>query len=88
MDKFIVTAALTGAIHIPTMSPYLPITPDELAEEARRAREAGAAIVHVHARNPQTGRPSAENRVFGEILSKIKSKCDIVICVTTSQHLG
>ncbi|EKD37580.1 MAG: hypothetical protein ACD_75C01081G0002 [uncultured bacterium] len=52
MDKFIVTAALTGAIHTPTMSPYLPITPDQLAEEARRAREAGAAIVHVHGRDP------------------------------------
>ena len=88
MDKFIVTAALTGAIHIPTMSPYLPITPDQLAEEARRAREAGALIVHVHARNPQTGRPSAENHVFGEILSKIKSKCDAVICVTTGGGFG
>jgi len=48
MNKYIVTAALTGAIHTPTMSPHLPLTPDELAEEARRASDAGAAVVHVH----------------------------------------
>jgi len=88
MDKFIVTAALTGAIHTPTMSPYLPITPDQLAEEARRAREAGAAVVHVHGRDPQTGRPSADSGVFGEILSKIKSTCDAVICTTTGGGFG
>ena len=72
MSKFIVTAALTGAIHTPTMSPYLPITPDEIAEDARRAGEAGAAVVHVHARDPETGQPSADSSLFGEILSKIK----------------
>jgi uncharacterized protein (DUF849 family) len=88
MDKFIVTAALTGAIHTPTMSPYLPVTPDQLAEEARRAREAGAAVVHVHGRDPQTGRPSADSQVFGEILTKIKSKCDAVICTTTGGGFG
>jgi uncharacterized protein (DUF849 family) len=88
MDKFIVTAALTGAIHTPTMSPYLPITSDQLAEEARRAREAGAAVVHVHGRDPQSGRPSADSKVFGEILSKIKSKCDAVICTTTGGGFG
>ncbi len=88
MAKFIVTAALTGAIHTPTMSPYLPITPDQLAEEARRAREAGAAVVHVHGRDPKTGRPSADSDLFGEILSKIKSKCDAVICATTGGGFG
>ena len=88
MDKFIVTAALTGAIHTPTMSPYLPLTPDQLAEEARRAREAGAAVVHVHGRDPQSGRPSADPAVFGEILSKIKSRCDAVICTTTGGGFG
>jgi len=88
MDKFIVTAALTGAIHTPTMSPYLPVTPDQLAEEARRARAAGAAVVHVHGRDPQTGRPSADSQVFGEILTKIKSKCDAVICTTTGGGFG
>ena len=67
MDKFIVTAALTGSIHTPTMSPYLPITPDEIVEDARRAHEAGAAVVHVHARDPETGQPSADSALFGEI---------------------
>jgi len=87
-EKFIVTAALTGAIHTPTMSPDLPITPDELAEEARRAREAGAAVVHVHARNPETGQPSADSQLFGDILAKIKNKSDAVICTTTGGGFG
>ncbi len=88
MEKFIVTAALTGAIHTPTMSPHLPITPDELAEEARRASAAGAAIVHVHARNPENGQPTADSEVFGEVLSKVRSKSEAVICTTTGGGLG
>ena len=88
MDKFVVTAALTGAIHTPTMSPYLPITPDEIAEDARRASEAGAAVVHVHARDPETGQPSADSSLFGEILSKIKSSCNAVVCTTTGGGFG
>jgi uncharacterized protein (DUF849 family) len=87
-EKVIVTAALTGAIHTPTMSQSLPITPDEIAEEARRASEAGATVVHVHARDPETGQPSADSNLFGEILSKIKSKCDAVICTTTGGGFG
>ncbi len=83
MGKFIVSAALTGAIHTPTMSPYMPITTYELAEEDRRTREAGAAIVHVHARDPENGMPSADSAIFGEILSKTKSRCDAIICTTT-----
>ncbi len=88
MSKFFVSAALTGAIHTPTMSPHLPITPDQIAEEARRASEAGAAVVHVHARDPETGRPSADGNLFGEILSKIKNSCDAVVCTTTGGGLG
>jgi uncharacterized protein (DUF849 family) len=88
MSKFIVTAALTGAIHTPTMSPHLPIAPDELAEEARRASEAGAAVVHIHARDPETGQPSADSQLFGEILSKIKAKSDAVVCTTTGGGFG
>ena len=88
MSDFIVTAALTGAIHTPTMSPHLPITPDELAEEARRASEAGAAVVHIHARDPETGQPSADSQLFGEILSKIKAKSDAVVCTTTGGGFG
>ena len=78
-EKFIITAALTGAIHTPTMSPHLPITPDELVEEAKRASEAGAAVIHIHARDPETGQPSADSNIFGEILAGIKSKCDAII---------
>ena len=87
-EKFIVTAALTGAIHTPTMSSHLPITPDEIVEEARRASEAGAAVVHVHARDPETGQPSADSNIFREILAGIKSKCDAVICTTTGGGFG
>ena len=83
MSKFVISAALTGAIHTPTMSPYLPITPDDLAEEARRASEAGAAVVHIHARDPETGQPSADSTLFGEVLQKIKAKSDAVVCTTT-----
>jgi len=87
-EKFIVTAALTGAIHTPTMSPHLPITPAELIEEARRASEAGAAVIHIHARDPETGQPSADSKLFGKILTGIKSKCDAVICTTTGGGFG
>jgi uncharacterized protein (DUF849 family) len=87
-EKFIVTAALTGAIHTPSMSPDLPITPTELAEEARRASEAGAAVVHIHARDPENGRPSADSELFGEILGRIKEACSAVICTTTGGGFG
>lgn len=88
MKKYIVTAALTGAIHTPTMSPYLPITPDEIAQEAKRASEAGAAVVHVHARDPENGQPSADSALFAEILSKIKQSCNAVVCTTTGGGFG
>jgi uncharacterized protein (DUF849 family) len=88
MSKFIVTAAITGSIHTPTMSSDLPISPDEIVEEAHRAYEAGAAVVHVHVRNPETGQPSADSKLFGEVLSKIKSKCNVVICTTTGGGMG
>ncbi len=87
-DKIIVTAALTGAIHTPTMSPHLPITPQEIVDEAQRAFDAGAAVVHVHARDPETGMPSADSKLFGEILSGIKERCNVVICTTTGGGFG
>jgi uncharacterized protein (DUF849 family) len=83
MDKFIVTSAITGGIHTPTMSPHLPISPDQIADDAKSAFDAGASVVHVHARNPETGQPSADSELFGEILTKIKSKCPVVVCTTT-----
>ena len=81
--KVIITCAVTGSIHTPTMTPYLPITPDEIAEGAIGAAEAGAAILHLHARDPQDGRPTPDPKVFMEFLPKIKEKTDAVINITT-----
>ena len=88
MAKTIITAAITGGIHTPTMSPYLPITPEQIAEQAIGAYEVGAAVVHIHARNPETGQPSSDIKLFREILTRIKSKCDVVVCTTTGGGLG
>ncbi len=81
--KVIITCAVTGAIHTPTMSLALPITPDEIAASAIAAAEAGAAIVHLHARQPQDGRPTQDPNVFREFLPKIKAARDVVINITT-----
>lgn len=70
--KAIITCALTGAIHTPSMSDHLPVTPEEIIAEGRRAAEAGAAILHVHARDPQTGRPDQSVEAFGKILPALK----------------
>ncbi|MEM7487577.1 MAG: 3-keto-5-aminohexanoate cleavage protein [Pseudomonadota bacterium] len=80
--KIIVTAALTGAIHTPGMSPHLPVTPEEIVAEGRRAAEAGAAILHVHARDPETGRPDQSVEAFGRILPALK-ETGAVVNVTT-----
>ena len=81
--KVIITCAVTGSIHTPSMSPYLPVTPDEVAEHAVGAAEAGASILHLHARDPQDGRPTPDPEVFGQFLPRIKQDCDAVINVTT-----
>jgi len=81
--KVIITCAVTGAIHTPTMSPHLPITPDEIAEAAVGAAQAGAAIVHLHARMPGDGRPTQDPDVFRQFLPLIKQSCDVVINLTT-----
>jgi len=81
--KVIVNCAVTGAIHIPSMSPYLPITPEQIASEAIAAAEAGASTVHVHARNPKTGEPTMDLGLFEEFCREIQSKSDVVICITT-----
>jgi uncharacterized protein (DUF849 family) len=82
-NKVIITCAVTGAIHTPTMSPHLPITPEEIAEGAIGAARAGAAIVHLHARMPADGRPTQDPAVFKQFLPKIKAACDVVINLTT-----
>ena len=81
--KVIITCAVTGSIHTPTMSPYLPITPDEVAEQAIGAAEAGAAILHLHARDPKDGRPTPDPAVFMEFLPRIKQASKAVINITT-----
>ena len=81
--KVIITCAVTGAIHTPTMSPHLPITPDEIAEAAIGAAQAGAAIVHLHARNSKDGSPTQDPAVFMQFLPKIKSASNAVINLTT-----
>lgn len=83
MNKTIITAAITGAIHIPSQSEYLPITPDEIADEAIRACEAGAAVAHIHVRNPENGKPVSDTSLFRQVCEKVKKQCDIILCLTT-----
>lgn len=85
--KVIITCAVTGAIHTPTMSDALPITPDEIAEQAIGAAEAGAAILHLHARDPKDGRPTPDPDVFMDFLPRIKQATDAVVNITTGGGL-
>ena len=87
-QKIFINCAITGSIHIPTMSEYLPTTPKQIAEEAVRAANAGAATVHLHARNPQTGQPSSDISLFKEFCSEIKRRSDVILCPTTGGGLG
>lgn len=82
-NKVIITCAITGSIHTPTMSDALPITPDQIAEHAIAAAQAGAAILHLHARDPKDGRPTPDPKVFMQFLPRIKQSCDAVINITT-----
>ena len=81
--KVIITCAVTGSIHTPSMSPYLPITPDEIAEAALGAAQAGAAIVHLHARNPKDGSPTQDPELFRQFGAKIRAAADVVLNFTT-----
>ncbi len=81
--KVIITCAVTGSVHTPTMSPYLPVTPDEIADASIAAAKAGAAVIHLHARHPDSGRPSADLAHFRAFMSKIASECDAVLNVST-----
>ncbi len=86
--KVIITCAVTGSIHTPTMSPHLPLTPDEIAEQSVAAAEAGASIIHLHARDPIDGRPTPDPEVFKRFLPRIKQQCDAVINITTGGGQG
>ena len=81
--KVIVTCAITGSIHVPSQTPYLPITPEQIAENAIGAAEAGAAILHLHARDPETGKPTPDPDLFARFLPRIKDDTDAVINITT-----
>ncbi|MFH1489835.1 MAG: 3-keto-5-aminohexanoate cleavage protein [Pseudomonadota bacterium] len=87
-EKAVITAAVSGSIHTPSMSRYLPITPKEIADDAVRAYEAGAAVCHIHVRNPETGQPTADISLFKETITEIKSKCNMIVCITTGGGLG
>lgn len=83
MSKILITCAVTGSIHTPSMSPYLPVTPAEISDQAQGAAEEGAAILHLHARNPQTGQPSARAEDFMSFLPQLKQSCDAVLNLST-----
>jgi uncharacterized protein (DUF849 family) len=83
LRKVIITAAVTGQGATPVMSPYLPLTPKQIADDAVKAWEAGAAIVHIHARKPETGEPTPDLAIFREIVTDIKKRCNVIINITT-----
>ena len=87
-DKVIITCAVTGSIHTPTMSPHLPITPDEVAADSIAAAEAGASILHLHARDPKDGKPTPDPAVFMPFLPRIKQATDAVVNITTGGGHG
>jgi uncharacterized protein (DUF849 family) len=86
--KVIISCAVTGSIHVPTSTPHLPITPDDIATSAVGAGEAGAAVVHLHARNPDTGEPTPDPEIFGEFLPRIHAETDAIINITTGGGHG
>jgi uncharacterized protein (DUF849 family) len=86
--KIIINCAVTGAIHIPTQSPYLPISPQQIIDEAVKAANAGAGTIHVHVRNPENGQPTSDLGLFKQVLSEIQKKSDVVLCPTTGGGLG
>jgi uncharacterized protein (DUF849 family) len=83
LRKVVITAAVTGQGATPTMSDYLPYAPEQIADDAVKACEAGAAIVHIHARKHKTGEPTPDLKVFREIVTSIKKRCNAVVCITT-----
>ncbi len=83
MSKTIFTAAMTGAVHTPGMSPFLPFTPKQIIEDCVACHAAGAGVVHIHVRDPLTGYPTADQDAYKEIATEVKKRCDIVMCFTT-----
>ncbi len=87
-NRVIITCAVTGSIHTPSMSPYLPITPDQIVADAVAAAEAGAAMLHLHARDPKTGKPDQNPELFKQFMPRIKQQTDAILNVTTGGGLG
>ena len=87
-NKVYITCAVTGGATLPSQTPYLPITPKQIADEAIKAHEAGAAIVHIHVRDPKDGRPTSDINVWREVITRIHKKCDVIINTTTGGALG
>ena len=87
-QSVIITAAITGAVHIPSMSEYLPITPEQIINEAVAANKEGAAVVHIHARDPKTGKPTGSPELMKKIVEGIRGRCDVVIGITTGGAIG
>lgn len=88
-EKVIITSATTGAMHMPCMSPHLPLTPEQIADDSIQAAEAGAAIIHLHARRPEDGMPTTDVNVYEAFLKPIKERTDAIINITTGQpHFG
>jgi uncharacterized protein (DUF849 family) len=88
MRKAIFTAALTGSIHTPSMSPYLPITAGQLIDEVLAVHQAGGAVAHLHVRDQQNGLPNADQDTYLEVAATVKKHCDIILCTTTGGRLG
>ncbi len=88
MEKLILTAALTGAITVPTQTPHLPYTIEGIADDAIACAKAGATNIHIHARDPENGRPSSDPEIVRRIAAKIKEHCDAVVCITTGGGMG
>ena len=88
MRKAVFTAALTGSIHTPSMSPYLPITASQLIDEILAVHDAGGAVAHLHVRDQQTGLPNADQDTYLEVASEVKKHCGIILCTTTGGRLG
>lgn len=86
--KAIITAAVTGTIHTPTMSPYLPLTPEQLIDDIMSVYDAGGAVAHLHVRDPENGQPKTDQEVFRQVAAEVKRRCDIVLCTTTGGSLG
>ena len=84
----IVTCAITGSIHTPSQSPYLPLTPAQIVAESIAAAEAGASVLHLHARNPADGSPTADPEVFMQFLPEIRRRCSAIINITTGGGPG